>query len=62
MKTYKIKGLTVQAKNAKMAFCAVCCWFGNNVALTVEDMETQEKHTFRRTIDASGNIVKIEEC
>ena len=62
MKTYKVHGLTVQAKNAKMAFLAVCCWFGNNVALTVKDVETQETRTFKRTIDKDGNVVKVEEC
>ena len=67
MKTYLCKAetghneLKVNAYNAKIAFLGVCCWFDNNVKITITDAETGEKRTFSRTFDKAGNFTGLIE-
>lgn len=51
--------ITIHACPLEIVYRSICCWFGPARPVTVTDMETGERATFTRSLDAYGNLVAI---
>ena len=60
MKTWIVGNMKINASSAEMAYRGVCCFFNPEtpVAVIGEDGTVRK---FTRTLDASGNLEKVEE-
>ena len=51
--------LSVDAKNAEMAYRSQGCWWLPSTPITIVDSETRESRTFTRRLDNAGNLLEI---
>lgn len=51
--------LSVDAKNAEMAYRSQGCWWLPSTPITIVDSETHESRTFTRRLDNAGNLLEI---
>ena len=51
---------TVEAMTAETAYCGVCSWYNPEKPVAIMDAESGKTVIFKRQIDASGNLDRIE--
>lgn len=56
----KCRFYTVEAMTAETAYRGICTWYNPEKPVAIMDAESGSTVIFKRQLDASGNLVKIE--
>ena len=55
----RCKWTETEAASAEAAYSTICAWYDTNTRIAVIDAETGQAAVFTRTLDAAGNLLKI---